>query len=130
MTKFQTALTAASVLLMLGASTLPAPAQSLPATNAACSILNADARALTHYQAERPSTMPSILTYNPTGTAMVRIELTADGTPQNPTIVQSTGDYELDQAAKALVLSQRFTPEIRDCQSVPSSYVYEVDYNN
>ncbi len=128
MTKFQTALTAASVLLMLGASTLPAPAQTLPATNAACSIQNADARALTHYAAERPSTMPSILSYNPTGTALVRIDLNEDGAPQNPTIVKSTGDYELDRAAKELVLNQRFAPEIRDCQSVPGSYVYEVDY--
>ena len=60
----------------------------------------------------------------------MRVDLTEDGTPQNPTIVKSTGDYELDQAAKELVLSQQFAPQIRDCQSVSGSYLYEVDYDN
>jgi TonB family protein len=129
MTNFQASLSAATLLFLVAASTVQATAQTAPDSNAACTIRKANARAITHYPADRPSTLPSINTYNPTGTAIVRIDLTEHGTPQNPTIVKSTGAYILDEAAKKLVLSQRFAPAIRDCVAVSGSYLYEVDYN-
>jgi protein TonB len=74
-----------------------------------------------------PPLLPA-LNYIPSGTAIVRFEITENGTPQNATIEKSSGSYLLDRAAMKTVLHQKFTPEIRDCAPVAGSYLYEVDY--
>jgi TonB family protein len=72
--------------------------------------------------------MPPFTLPKAAGTAIVEIDLTAEGKPENPQIVQSTGDILYDQAAIKTVLIQQFAPEVRDCVNVKGSYLYEVDY--
>ncbi len=129
MTNFQkTAALASLVLALATASTAAASAQTTNEPSMACTVSNASAHPLTNYSADRPAQLPSALTYNPTGTALVKIDLSADGTPVSASIVKSTGDYTLDRAAKELVLSEKFAPEIKDCVAVPGSYLYQVEY--
>jgi TonB family protein len=117
---------AATLVLMLGGSTVAASAQTILPINDDCPVRNAAARPLTFHAAE-PPLLPE-LTYIPNGTAIVRFDITEDGTPRNATIERSSGSYVLDQAAMKTVLYQQFAPEIRDCVPVAGSYLYEVDY--
>jgi protein TonB len=129
MTKIQTALSAATLLLAMAVSTLPAPAQTTLDAPAACQVANADAHSLTNDTPERPWVSYET-EFHPSGTAIVQIDLNADGTLQNATIVKSTGDPTLDRAAKKFVATQRFAPEVRDCQAIGGTYLYQVDYPN
>jgi TonB family protein len=122
------ALCAASLLLMFGALTAAAPAQTESGPTVDCPIRNADARPLTHYPLDWPSTVPSELREFVRGAALVQFEVTADGTPQNAFTIRSTGFYQLDRAAEAVVLYQRYAPAIRDCVPVSASYLYVVEY--
>ena len=126
MTNLKNALPAA-LLLMLGGSTVAASAQTMLPINDDCPVRNAAARPLTFHAAE-PPLLPALTSYNAHGTAIVRFEITEDGTPRNATIEKSSGSYLLDQAAMKTVLNQQFVPEIRDCVPVAGSYLYEVDY--
>jgi TonB family protein len=128
MTNLKRAIAALSLMLVFGASTQAARAQSLPGSNVTCPLPNADARPITNYAADWPSTMPWILHQYLRGAALVQFEVAADGTPQNATIVKSTGFYQLDDAARQLVLSQSYAPANRDCMPVSGHYLYEVDY--
>jgi TonB family protein len=59
---------------------------------------------------------------------MVQFDVTADGVPQNAITIKSTGFYQLDRAAKEVVLSQRYAPAIRGCVPVLGTYFYEVTF--
>jgi periplasmic protein TonB len=126
MSYLRNTLPTAIFLLMLGGSTLVASAQTTLPINENCPIRNAPPRPLTFHAAE-PPLLPA-LNYVPNGTAIVRFELTENGTPKNATIEKSSGSYLLDQAAMKTVLHQEFAPEVRDCVPVAGSYLYEVDY--
>ncbi len=125
MTKQQNTLAAATLLLMLGGSSVAASAQTTLPINEYCPIRNAPPRPLTFYPAEPPAPAPN---YTLNGTAIVRFEISAAGTPQNATIEKSSGSKLLDRAAMKTVVEQRFAPEIRDCVPIAGSYLYEVDY--
>jgi TonB family protein len=122
------ALCAVSLLLIFGASTQAAPAQTEGGPSIDCPIRNADARPLTHYPVDWPSTLPSDFRGFVRGAALVQFEVTADGTPQNATTVRSTGLYLLDRAAENVVLDQRYAPAIRDCEPVSGTFLYEVEF--
>ncbi len=125
MTKTHTLLSTAAVVAALGASMLPAMA--LPAADAnACTVRTAPARAITSYDADWPSALPPLSAVH--GTALIRIQLAVDGTPNSPLVVQSTGFTTLDRAAEVATMSQHFAPEIRNCAAVAGTYLYEVDY--
>jgi TonB family protein len=128
MTNLKRAFAAAALMLVFGASTQATPAQTLPDSNVACPVPNVNARPITNYAADWPPTMPWILHQYLRGAAIVKFEITAEGVAQNATIVQSTGFYQLDDAAQQLVLSQRYAPANRDCVPVSGHYYYEVDY--
>jgi TonB family protein len=128
MTKLKPAFAALALMLIFGASTRATPAQSLPNSSISCPVPNADARPITNYAADWPATMPWILHQYLRGAALVQFEITAEGVPENATILKSTGFYQLDDAAQQLVLSQRYAPANRDCVPVSGHYVYEVDY--
>ena len=126
-TNLKNSLSAVLLILMLGGSTLAASAQTTLQLNDDCPIRNAPARPVTFHPAEPPKVL---VLYNASlgGTAIVRFELTENGSPQNASIEKSSGSYLLDQAAMQTVLHQEFAPEIRDCVPVAGSYLYEVDY--
>jgi TonB family protein len=126
MTNLKNGLFALLLLLMLGGSTLAASAQTTLPNNNDCPIRNAPARPITFHPTELPLA-PTLNGYPTNGTAIVRIEITENGTPRNATIERSSGSYLLDQAAMKTVLNQEFAPEIRDCTPVAGSYLYEVD---
>jgi TonB family protein len=128
MTNLKKALSAATLLLIFGASTEATPAQTLPEAIDTCPVHDADARPLTNYPADWPSAMPSQLHQFVRGPAIVQFEVTADGVPQNVMTVKSTGFYQLDRAAQEVVLSQRYAPAIRGCVPVLGTYLYEVDF--
>jgi TonB family protein len=128
MTNLKHALSALTLLLSFGLSTQALPAQTLAGSGVACPVRNAEARPLTNYTADWPSTMPPLLHQFLRGPATVEFEVTADGVAQNATTVSSTGFYQLDRAAQEIVLSQSYAPAIRDCVPVSGTYLYQVDY--
>jgi TonB family protein len=126
MTNLKNALIALLFLLMLGGSTVAASAQTTVPSNTDCQIRNAPARPVTFHPTELPLA-PVLSGYPMNGTAIVRVDITENGTPRNATIERSSGSYLLDQAAIKTVLNQEFAPEIRDCVPVAGSYLYEVE---
>jgi TonB family protein len=127
MTNLKNTLCAALLVLALGGSTLAASAQTTLPVNNNCPIRNAAPRPTTFHPAELPLVF-EMSSFIPSGFAVVRFELSAGGVPLNATIEKSSGSYLLDQAAMRTVLDQEFIPEIRDCEPVAGSYLYEVDY--
>jgi TonB family protein len=128
MTNLKKALSAVALLLAFGASTQATLAQTVPESVGTCAIQDADARPLTSYPADWPSMLPSDLRRFVRGPAMVQFDVTADGVPQNAITIKSTGFYQLDHAAKEVVLSQRYAPAIRGCVPVLGTYFYEVTF--
>jgi TonB family protein len=128
MTYITKAISALTLLLAFGASTQMAPAQTVPESVDACPARNVDARPLTNYPVDWPSTVPAELHQFLRGPAIVQFDVAADGSPQNATTIKSTGFYQLDRVAEELVLSQRYAPAVRGCLPVPATYLYEVDY--
>ncbi|MBV8148748.1 MAG: TonB family protein [Candidatus Eremiobacteraeota bacterium] len=62
------------------------------------------------------------------GTAVVKIDLSASGMLAHEELYSSSGNWWLDDAAMRSVRLTRFTPEIRGCRRVAASYLYEVDF--
>lgn len=94
--------------------------------HASCQIRNAPATVPSPVLAEWPD-----MGYHPgaTGTAVVRVDLRADGTVRDAAIVSSAGDWGLDRAARGSTMQQRYVSEIRECQPVEGSYLVEVAYH-
>jgi TonB family protein len=63
-----------------------------------------------------------------TGTALVRIDLTAKGTLSREALFETSGNPWLDRAALESPKTARFIPEVANCVPVAGSYLYEVDF--
>ncbi len=126
MTNLHKTISAVMLLLLFGASTQAAPAQTPSTDN--CPVQDAEARPVTNYPVDWPGTVPSELHQFLRGPAIVQFDVTPDGVAQNAMTVKSTGYYQLDRAAQEAVLSQRYKPAIRGCVPVLATYLYEVDY--
>jgi TonB family protein len=63
-----------------------------------------------------------------TGEAWVQVDLLPDGTLQNATIRQSTGNSMLDRAALAATKAAQFKAERKNCVGVAGTYLYIVSF--
>lgn len=62
------------------------------------------------------------------GVTTLSIDLTAAGSLSGVRILTSSGNPILDEAALRSTKLTRFTPEIRNCQSVAGSYLYQIRF--
>jgi len=60
---------------------------------------------------------------------MVRFTISPRGSVQNPKVLQSSGNHEIDNAAIVAVEKSRFSPKIVDCKPVPSTYSFRADFD-
>lgn len=63
-----------------------------------------------------------------TGTAIVQVDLSASGDLSTASILKSSGNRFLDDAALRAVRDSRFAPEVTDCATVGGSYLVEVNW--
>jgi TonB family protein len=64
------------------------------------------------------------------GTAQVKVELGSDGGILNASIYQSSGNVDLDEAALTAVRATSFSPAIRNCVAIASSYLFISDFQS
>jgi TonB family protein len=62
------------------------------------------------------------------GTAQVKIDLTSAGKVAAESLFTGSGNKWLDNAALVSAKLTQFTPEVRDCQPIAGSYLYEVRF--
>jgi TonB family protein len=62
------------------------------------------------------------------GTSDVKIELSPNGTLLSESILETSGNPNLDRAALTSAQMTKFAPEIRNCARVGGTYVYSVDF--
>lgn len=62
------------------------------------------------------------------GTALVKIDLSAKGALAGEAMFESSGNPWLDRAALESPAMTHFTPEIANCTAVGGSYLYRVDF--
>ncbi|MBC5804400.1 MAG: TonB family protein [Candidatus Eremiobacteraeota bacterium] len=63
-----------------------------------------------------------------TGTAEVKVSLTAAGSVAGATIYKSAGNAALDQSAIAAAKEQTYTPDIVNCVPTAGNYLFQVDF--
>jgi TonB family protein len=64
------------------------------------------------------------------GTAQVQVNLSASGQVLGAKIFASTGSSVLDSAAVEAAKRTTYTPKIVDCDRVPGSYLFRVDFES
>jgi protein TonB len=62
-------------------------------------------------------------------TAMIKVDLDASGRILGVSVYRSAGSLELDQAAMQAARQSTYAPEMRDCQAVPGSYLFKVEFS-
>lgn len=62
------------------------------------------------------------------GTALVSVQLDANGQVSGTSVAQSTGNSSLDLVAVAMARDSRYTPALRDCKPVASAYTFSVKF--
>lgn len=93
----------------------------------ACSDPNAEAKTLV---AVAPDSASSEVAAASNLTAMIKVDLDAEGRVVGVSVYASTGSVELDQAAMRAARESTYAPEMRDCQAVPGSYLFKVEFSN
>ena len=63
-----------------------------------------------------------------TGTSGVAIELSPTGSLLSESVIQSSGNPNLDRAAMLSARMTRFTAEISNCEAVGGTYLYTVSF--
>ena len=63
-----------------------------------------------------------------TGTSVVGIDLSSDGSLLAVRLLKSSGNSVLDYAAIKTASAMEYGPEIQDCEPVSGSYSVEVDF--
>ncbi len=61
--------------------------------------------------------------------AMIKVDLDASGRVTGVSVYASTGSLELDRAAMEAARQSTYAPEMRDCQAVPGSYLFKVEFS-
>lgn len=92
----------------------------------ACSDPNVEAKTLVTISPDAPS---SAYGSNSDVTAMIKVDLDASGRVMGVSVYRSTGALELDQAALQAARQSTYAPEMRDCQAVPGSYLFKVEFS-
>lgn len=62
--------------------------------------------------------------------AVITVNLSAQGQMTSATILHSTGNQALDQAAFAAARQSTYLPAVRDCKRVPGTYQFTVTYES
>jgi periplasmic protein TonB len=62
------------------------------------------------------------------GTALVSLQLDAEGQVVNANVAQSTGNSSLDLVAVGMARDARYSPALRDCKPVASAYTFSVKF--
>jgi TonB family protein len=62
------------------------------------------------------------------GIARIRIDLTQTGEVARESVLGSSGNHWLDEAALTSARMSRFTPESVNCKPVAGSYLYSVEF--
>ncbi len=79
--------------------------------------------------AAAPAELPTIAAeQNVTGVTSVRIDLDAAGRLAKSSVLASSGNRWIDQAALRAARSSRFSAEVRDCAPVGGAYAFVVDF--
>ena len=90
----------------------------------ACANPNSEARVASAF-----FEMPTIAALQgATGTAGVAIQLSTTGSLVSESVIQSTGNPNLDRAAMLSARMSRFVPEVNNCAAVGGSYLYTVTF--
>lgn len=99
----------------------------LAPTSVGASVTCAAAPAsITHAE---PADLPAIAAeQNVTGITSVRIALDASGRLTNSSVLESSGNRWIDQAAVRAARFSRFSAESRDCTHVGGEYAFVVDF--
>ncbi|HEX5273964.1 MAG TPA: TonB family protein [Candidatus Rubrimentiphilum sp.] len=90
----------------------------------ACANPNSDARVASAF-----FEVPTIAALQGVGgTAGVAIELSPTGSLVSESVIQSTGNPNLDRAALRSARMSRFTPEVSNCSAIGGNYLYTVTF--
>lgn len=103
------------------------PAIPVEPTAPACSDPNAEAKTLI---AIAPDSASGDVAAGSNVTAMIKVDLDANGQVVGVSVYASTGSIELDQAALRAARESTYAPETRDCQPVAGSYLFKVEFSN
>ncbi len=93
----------------------------------ACSEPNIEAKTIA---AVSPDQSASGFAAGNSATAMIKVDLDATGRVTGVSVYASTGSLELDRAAMDAARQSTYAPEMRDCQAVPGSYLFKVEFSN
>jgi len=80
-------------------------------------------------QSPPPVYPPAALRRGETGTAIVRIQVDAEGLPGGVALIQRSGSRDLDRAAMEAVRKWRFQPAIEDGEPIAGSVDIPVEFN-
>ncbi len=103
------------------------PVGPTDAPGPACSYPNVEAKTIS---AVSPDRTASGFATDTIATAMIKVDLDAAGRVTGVSVYASTGSLELDQAAMQAARESTYAPEMRDCQPVPGSYLFKVEFSN
>jgi len=103
------------------------PVVPTDAPGPACSEPNAEAKTVV---AISPDQTASGFATDTNATAMIKVDLDASGRVTGISVYASTGSLELDRAAMDAARESTYTPETRDCQAVPGSYLFKVEFSS
>ncbi len=124
----KSALSAAALLASLALATSHASASEqnvYPTASFSCIAPDAAASMIAAPTPEPPAIA---VMYGLTGSAVVNVQLNADGSIGGTSIAKTSGSPTLDGAALAAANASSFRPEVRDCAPVSGSYLFEVDF--
>ena len=128
-TPLRIASTAATLALALTATAGAAGIRLVPlsapavATSVTCRTVPASIRSAA------PAELPTIAAeQNATGITAVRIDLDAAGRLTKSSVLASSGNRFIDQAALRAARSSRYSAEQRDCAPVGGAYAFVVDF--
>ncbi len=103
---------------------VPFGAQTAAVTRNACSAPSAAASAFA-----APAELPEIaVQQHVTGVTAVRVDLDARGNLGIASVLESSGNRYIDQAALRTARTARYSAEVRTCERVGGSYALIVDF--
>jgi TonB family protein len=92
-----------------------------------CSVPNKDATVTHMVSPDFPQSARTFSRF--VGTARVAVTVSPTGTMESARIVQSTGNFALDQAALMAARQSTYSPKVVDCQPVTGDYLFMVTFD-
>lgn len=109
---------------LASASAAPTPS---PTPKPVCAVPFADASTIEKYVPEMPRIAAD---QGLTGSVQVKVQLTAKGTVEDASVFVSSGSTILDTAAVDAAKRTTYAPKTVDCEHVPGSYLFKVNFEN